>query len=220
MKEAFVDKLKEFDFLIGDKEEKINKINQDIIDKNEEIKKLESKINKLQGFSSSSGGHEVVLPKYADLEDGNLLTDYKKIKDSFNFNASSMIKQLSALNSKESIEIFKSLENIKAKFSFDTVYKVSTYQSDEQLTIVKELLNAPEKKIVGDILEKKNFNIKKFIVALNKRIVIYNPKIKVFVGDKKVNYNNIDPNVETVFSSDITEGFKIEYKGVIYDYSI
>ena len=40
------------------------------------------------------------------------------------------------------------------------------------------------------------------------------------MGDKSKSYNDIDEYVETVYSDKITEGFKIEYKGVVFDYSI
>ena len=65
MKEVFVDKLKEFDFLVGDKENKINKLNQDISSKNEEIKNLEKKLTELNKFSIPNNTPDVILPKYA-----------------------------------------------------------------------------------------------------------------------------------------------------------
>ena len=220
MKEVFVDKLKEFDFLIGDKEQKINKLNEDISNKNEEIKELEGKINELKEFSQQTQKLDAVLPKVADLEDGDLLEKYKRIKENFNFNASEVLKMLVSSNSKNNSEIFKNLEKIKEKFTFDDIYEISTYQASEQLTIIKELLKDVDIKLVEDLFNKKKFNVKNFLAELDKRIDVYNPKIKVFVGDKNINYDNIDSNIETIFSDDITEGFKIEYRGVIYDYSI
>ena len=220
MKEVFVDKLKEFDFLIDDKEKKLSELNNEITSKSDKIENLEKEINKLNEFNVKSESSDVVMPKITDLEDGNLLEDYKKIKNNFNFNAEDIIKKLISSNKNNSLEEFKEMKKIKEKFTFDVIYEISTYQSNEQLTIVKELLNENEIKLINGLLDDKKFDVKKFLTKLDKKITLYDPIIKVYVGNKSVNYDYIDSNVKTIFSEEITEGFKLEYKGVIYDYSI
>ena len=44
--------------------------------------------------------------------------------------------------------------------------------------------------------------------------------VKVYVGDKKENYDDISDKVKTIFDDKIVDGFKIEYRGIVYDYSI
>ena len=222
MKEMFVDKLNEFDFLIEDKEKKINTLDDSISKKEKKILELEEKIKKLNENKGEKASGAVALPKCADLEDGNLLISYKKIKDNFNYNARDVIDNLikeNNLNNKSS-ELYQKYKHIRDYFSFDIVYKISTYQSNKQFIIISELLNDDEKHLLKDLLKVEKFNIRKFVDELDRILIRFNPKIKVYVGDKKVNYNDINPNVETIYTDEITEGFKVEYKGVIYDYSI
>ena len=80
MKNTFVDKLNEFDFLIKDKENKISELNEEISNKETQLKKLDEQIKELSSKDYSKKSSDVVLPRYADLEDGNLLSSYKKIK--------------------------------------------------------------------------------------------------------------------------------------------
>ena len=65
-----------------------------------------------------------------------------------------------------------------------------------------------------------SFNIVKFLSELDVLIENSNPEIKIFTGTKNVNYNHLNKYINTVFDSNITEGFKIVYRGRVYDYSI
>ncbi len=220
MKNTFVDKLNEFDFLIKDKENKVSELNEEISNKETQLKKLDEQIKELSSKDYSKKSSDVVLPRYADLEDGNLLSSYKKIKNSFNYNAKDVIKKLLAENDAKSNETYNKYKHIRDYFSFDVVYKISTYQPDKQRMIVNELLNNEERLLIKNLNLKGKFNIRTFLEVLDRRILEYNPEIKVYVGDKKENYDNINENVKTIVTKDIAEGFKIEYKGIIYDYSI
>ena len=46
------------------------------------------------------------------------------------------------------------------------------------------------------------------------------PQITILVGNKKDNYNYMNKNIKTIYDENITEGFKIVYKNIVYDYSI
>ena len=63
MKNVFVDKMSEFDFLLEDKEKKVDELNDDIKKKAEIITQLEEKS---KGFSGPDTvlSNEVVMPKY------------------------------------------------------------------------------------------------------------------------------------------------------------
>ena len=47
-----------------------------------------------------------------------------------------------------------------------------------------------------------------------------NPEIRIVTGLKGVDYNHLNKYINTVYDSNITEGFKIVYRGRVYDYSI
>ena len=220
IKKIFVDRLQEFDFLIEDKEKKINELNGEISNRKEQIEELKSKTVKRKA-DIEDNNKEVVLPVFADLEDDNVKTIYRKIKYGFNYDVETAIKKLVKSNHENnSKQLYNEYRKIRSYFSFNVIYKISTFQSNEQFVIVNELLSDIEKERVKNILVKKNFNINKFVEKVEELIIKSNPKIKVLVGDKSKSYNDIDEYVETVYSDKITEGFKIEYKGVVFDYSI
>lgn len=220
MKDNFVDKLKDFDFLIDDKEKKLSELNADIADKQAFMKELEEKIEKIKMTRETNKSDDVVLPKYADYEDGNLLSGYKIIKKHFQFDMASIIEKFVKENSDTLSKDYQMYQEIRNYFQYDIIYRLSTYQPDEQYEIVSELLSEEEKNLISNILVKKGFNIKKFISKLDGIILKSNPTIDVLVGDDSLNYDYIDSRIHTRFDDSITEGFKIIYKGVIYDYSI
>lgn len=222
VKKIFVDKLQEYDFLIDDKEKKIEELNGNIEIKKNEEKELEDLINKLKIEAEDFKKEEVdvVMPKGADYEDGNLLENYKKIKEGFNFDYEEKIKKFLESEVTKDDGKFNVYLNIKNYFSHKTVYKISTYGSNEQRIIVNGLLTEDEKKLVKDLLDTSKFNIVKFINKIEDLIKNNDPKIYIYVSDKNMKFNDLDSNIETVFDEKLTEGFKVEYKGKVYDYSI
>lgn len=222
VKKIFVDKLQEYDFLIDDKEKKIEELNGNIEIKKNEEKELEDLINKLKIEAEDFKKEEVdvVMPKGADYEDGNLLENYKKIKEGFNFDYEEKIKKFLESEVTKDDGKFNVYLNIKNYFSHKTVYKISTYGSNEQRIIVNGLLTEDEKILVKDLLDTSKFNIVKFINKIDDLIKNSDPKIYIYVSDKNMKFNDLDSNIETVFDEKLTEGFKVEYKGKVYDYSI
>ena len=85
---------------------------------------------------------------------------------------------------------------------------------------MENLLQEDEKKLVKNLLNVEKFNIELFLKKLDDLIMKNNPTITIYVGDKDENYDKIDNRVITKYDNKITDGFRIEYKGNIYDYSI
>lgn len=222
LKKIFVDQLQEYDYLITDKEKKVINLDETINKKTKIYAKLEEEVDELEKELENKeevSSDQVVLPTEADFEDGNILSGYKKIKNGFNFNVEDEIKKfLVDINNNEyEYSIYLKVRNY---FSYDVVYKILTYQSEEQRIIVSELLDDEEKKLLDNQLKVKKFNINIFINKLDDLILKNNPKIMVYIGNEKENYNYLNENITTIYDDKITEGFKIIYKGIIYDYSI
>ena len=152
-------------------------------------------------------------------QDKNLYTLNRKLDEKFNFDYEAIIKKfVSVINENNQYEFCK---KIKEKFTSDVIYSLKTLPNIEKETKVKELLNDEEYKIYSLYTEtNENNNIDGFVDYLNELIDLNNPKIIVYVGDKKENYNHIDKNIETVFKNDIYKGIKIKYHDKIYDYSL
>lgn len=222
VKKIFVDKLQEYDFLIEDKEKKVEELNKDIETKKSSERELQELIDKLKAEREDLKQEEidVVMPNGADYEDGNLLESYKKIKEGFNFDYEKKIKDF--LNSEviEDDNKYNVYLNIRNYFSHKSIYKISTYNVNEQKIIVNGLLSDEEKELLKDLINKQKFNIVKFINRLDDLIKKSDPRIYIYVSNKNINFNNLHKNIETIYDEKITEGFKVEYKGKIYDYSI
>ena len=222
VKKIFVDKLQEYDFLIEDKEKKVEELNKNIETKKNDEKELEDLISKLKAEREDLKieESEVVMPKGADYEDGNLLESYKKIKEGFNFDYEEKVKKFLKSEVTDNDDKYNVYVNIRNYFSHKNVYKISTYSSSEQKIIVNGLLNDAEKVVLKDLLDKSRFNIVKFINRLDDLIKKTDPKIYIYVSSKNMNFNKLHNNIETIYDEKMTEGFKVEYKGKIYDYSI
>ena len=221
-KDIFIDKLSQLDFLLEDKEKKLDELNKKISDNKSDLLVLEQKIEEYKNNNYASvKNSDVVLPRYTDFEDNDLLSNYKIIKEKFNFNLEAALQTF--INDKsltdDSVK-YKLCKRIRNYFSYDVVYKLETYQKNEQFLIVSGLLNDEEKNILDLDSIKERFNLKAFLSKLDDLLVKTNPEIVVVIGDKRKNYDKINSRIKTVYDEKIIEGFKIYYKGIVYDYSI
>lgn len=219
VKSIYVDRMSEFDFLLDDKEKKVNELNDDIKKKQELITQLEEK-SKEYSNNSNEKKDEVVMPKFVGFEDTSTFNNYRVIKEKFSYDPTDVIKDFVLKNSNSDNKDYQVLTEIRSYFTFDVIYKIGQYQKEEQYEIITSLLNNNELSKVKEYLNKDKFDLKKFIEELDNLITKSDPKIMVLVGNKDSNYDYLDKNITTSYDSKITEGFKIIYKGVIYDYSI
>lgn len=222
MKKIFVDRLQEYDYLIDDKEKKIDILDKSIDRKTKSYAKLEQEVEELEKTLESVEEvkrEHIILPTDADFEDGNILSGYKKIKDGFSFDVEAKIKEfLETIDRKD--DCYDLYCKVRGYFSHKSVYTIMTYQSNDQKTIVSELLDDNEKEILKSLLNKRKFNIVNFLSELDGLILNSNPEIKIYIGNENENFDYLNKNITTIYDESITEGFKIIYKGVIYDYSI
>ena len=87
--------------------------------------------------------------------------------------------------------------------------------NDDIFIVAEDDINESAKRI-----RDKYFNIVNFVSKIDSLIGDTDPRIYIYVGDRRFNFNRLNPNIETIYDTKITEGFRIEYKGKIYDYSI
>ena len=82
VRKNFIDKLQEYDFLVEDKENKIEELNKILETKREEEEYIIKSIEKLQAKKDEIEIEEidVVIPKGADYQDEKMFEKYRKIK--------------------------------------------------------------------------------------------------------------------------------------------
>ncbi len=222
VRKNFIDKLQEYDVLIEDKEKKIEDLNTDIENKRKDKEELDRKITRLQEQQEEFKKEEVdvMMPRGADYQDEKMFEKYKKIKAGFNFSYENKIREFLDTENIEESEDYYVYLGIKENLPHKVVYKISTYNSDEQKIIINELLKDDIKKYVQHLIEVKKFSIAKFVNELNTLIMHTDPKIYIYVSDRNMNFNHLHESIETIYDEKLNEGFRIKYKGKVYDYSI
>ena len=217
IKKYFVDKLQDYDYLIEEKQQILDKLNKEIEENKNKLSKTPEIEVKNINNNQQITNQEVSAPRYAD---ENLFKKYKNIKEKFNFNYRQIIKEftdiyLSSVNSN-----YKIVSNIRKKFTNEVIYKVMNLRENDQKKYIQDLLEPEENKILENFVDFNNFKIKKLISNLDTFIHKNDPVVYVHTGDKNVDYNDIDSNIKTVYDDSINEGIKIHYKGILYDYSL
>lgn len=215
-KKYFVDKLQDYDYLIEEKQQILNKLNKEIEEnkKNlikmpeEEVKIVKHQRNNYQNLST---------PKYIDQE---LFKKYKHIKEKFSFNYNEIIKKFMDTSLTDENTNYKIALNIKNKFTNEEVYKIINLREKEQKEYILNLLDLEEKKFLENFINLDKFKVKKLITNLDTFLYKNDPKVYIYTGDKNANYNEINSNIETVYDESINEGIRIHYKGIIHDYSL
>lgn len=212
----FVDKLQEYDYLINQKEEKLNKIDKEI--KEKEARKEEKVDNTLK--NNYEFDYNIInLLNNTKYQDKNIFELNKKIDEKFNIDYISLIKKFISFISENNQYEF--CMNMKNKFTSDIIYSLKILSNDELEIKIKAMLTDDEYKIYKLYKEvNSKGDIDGFIDYLNELLDLNNPFITVYVGDKDQNYDYLSKYIKTVYSSDIYKGIKIMYQNKIYDYSL
>lgn len=217
VKDNFMGKMQQFDYLISDKEKKL-----DELEKKDNAASDKTKIDNSKKEKSENGGGGIYIGTSAKLRKSDILKDYKAIKINFSHDIVEKIRKFVELNpeNKSMIGRYAVLKKIKSYFSLQNIFKISAYQSEEQRKIVEEILSAEEKEIVAKMLNRKNFNVKKFVQEVDDMLRENDPMIYVYVGEKRGEYEDIDRRIVVGVDEKIVEGVKIVYRGKVFDYSI
>lgn len=212
----FVDKLQEYDYLINEKEEKLNQIDKEIKEKESKKEENTPKIDK----NNYEFDYNIInLFNNTKYQDKNIFELNKKIDEKFNIDYVSLLNKFLSNISENNQYAF--CMNIKNKFTSNVIYSLKVLSDFEFEEKIKDMLEINEYKIYRLYKEtNKDGDIDGFIDYLNELIDLNNPNIIVYVGDKAQNYDYLSKYIKTVYSSDIYKGIKIMYQNKIYDYSL
>ena len=212
----FVDKLQEYDYMIDDKLNKLNEINENI--KEKELKREE------QDSSTNSAHYDfdyqiIDLLNKTEYQDKNIFELNKEIEEKFKMDYEALLKKF--LENIKDDGSYQFCINLKKKFIGEEIYKLKLLLPEEQTEYLKKFLTEEEFKIykVYQSLENKP-TIDGFLDYIDELIDLNNPCILVYVGKKEENYNHLSKYIKTIYSKEIYKGIKIIYKKRIYDYSL
>lgn len=214
-KSYFVDKLKEYDYLIDEKEKKLSSLDEEL--KRKELGLRENK-NSEGSLSYDFDSTIIDLLTETDYLDKNIFAINKKIEEKFIINYEQLIKDFLA-NIKENNR-YGFCINLRNKFTPLEIYKVETMLAYERDEYFKTFLSEEEYKLYNIFLANNKFNMEDFIDYLNHLIELNNPIVTILVPSKNINYDYIDSKIKTLVSENIYKGIKIIYRNKVYDFSL
>lgn len=212
----FVDKLQEYDYLINQKEEKLNQINKEIKEKEQTIEEE----NNGKNISQYEFDYNIInLFNKTKYQDKNIFELTKKIDTKFNIDYVALLNQF--IKNIKDDGTYQFCLDLKNKFTSDKIYELKAMDKEEQQEYLKTYLNKEEYQIylLFQNLNQKT-NIDGFIDYINELIDLNNPNLIVYVGNEKENYDYLSKYIKTIYSKEIYKGIKIIYRNKIYDYSL
>jgi len=216
-KKYFIDKLQDYDYLIDEKKKILKELNEKI-EKNKEILDEEAKDNKKSvNVEQFEYYEDLDIPKYMD-ED--LFKKYKNIKDKFSFDKEKLIIDFVNNIEIEENSDYSILVEIRKKFTKNKIYEIMKLRGNNQKEFLLNYLSKEEVNVIEKHVDIKNIKINNLIIKLDTLIDKNDPTIYVYIGEKGKNYNHISPLIKTKYDESINEGIKINYKGILYDYSL
>ena len=220
LKKIFVGNLKEFDYLVEEREKKTTELNEEIYKKSVELKRIEEEIENTEiNENTNDVSNNSVVVNNIDFEDDDVIQKYKDIKESLNFDRKAKILQFIEEHKPVKEVNYDTLNRVRSYFTYDVIFRLSSFDNKTQLELIQELLTPEEYEIVSEYIGKR-FKIEKFINRLDNYLSIHDNYVYVYVGNKNENYDGLNEFVRTKYDKHITEGIRIVHKGIIYDYSI
>ena len=214
-KSYFVDKLKEYDYLIDEKEKKLSELESELEKRKNGLKENSlSEVKPNYDFDTSI----IDLLTETNYLDKNIFELNKKIEQKFIINYEDLIKDfLSNIKGDNRYDFCVKLRN---KFTPDEIYNIELMLPEERNAYLKKTLSEEEYKVYEICLASNKFNMEDFIDYLNRLIELNDPTVVVLVPNDKVNYDYIDKNIKTKVSDGIYKGIKILYRNKVYDFSL
>ena len=214
-KSYFVDKLKEYDYLIDEKEKKLSELESELEKRKQGLKDNTDNNGKPNYDFDSSIIDLLTVTSYLDK---NIFAINKKIEEKFIINYEDLIKDF--LSNIKDDNKYDFCLKLRKKFTPLEIYKIEIMLPMERDEYLKKFLTKEEYMVYEIFLASNRFNMEDFIDYLNRLIELNDPTITVLVPSKNVNYDYIDKRVKTKVSENIYKGIKILYRNKIYDFSL
>lgn len=250
VKVYFIEKLQEYNYLIDEKEEELEKLRTVVVEQSklQKLKELnempkqedteetytetifsseiEKKLKEMKKFKKRMKEKEQIsydIPT-PQLREDTFFNNYKELKKKFKFDNEKTIKEfMEKHKSTESdLKKYRALVKFRKQFTPETIYELLTLSEEDQYKIVSEVIKPEENKLIqlDKNFKNKKLDVLKLIKIVEEKIKKNDPIIYVYVGSESLNYNNLGKNIKTRYYKNMAEGVIIHYKGKMYDYSI
>lgn len=155
----------------------------------------------------------------------NFESEYKRVKEAIDTNKREIIYEvINQEKMRPSYSYIDLANHIRDRFSFDTIFNLSTLSPEEQIAVLRATLLGGETVVLDNYLEEEcrqsEFDAVNFFGHIEQLTKIFDKKYYVMTGWKFDSFEDISENVVTVYDSGICEGIKVMHENRIYDYSI
>lgn len=214
-KSYFVDKLKEYDYLIDEKEKRLSELESEL-----EKRKNGLKDNKVESGRPSYDFDSSIIDLLTETSylDKNIFEINKRIEEKFIINYEDLIKDF--LSNIKDDNKYDFCLNLRNKFNPEEIYKIEIMLPKEREEYLKKILSKEEYLVYEIFISSNNFNMEDFIDYLNRLIELNDPTVTVLVPSKNINFDYIDKKIKTKVSENIYRGIKILYRNKVYDFSL
>ena len=214
-KSYFVDKLKEYDYLIDEKEKLLSDLESEL-----EKRKNGLKYNDVLGGKPSYDFDTSIIDLLTETSylDKNILAINKKIEEKFIINYEDLIKDFLANIKDENKYDF--CIKLREKFNPDEIYNIEIMLPEEREEYFNKFLTKEEHLVYEIFTSSNSFNMEDFVDYLNRLIELNDPTVTVLVPSKNINFDHIDGKIKTRVSDNIYKGIKILYRNKVYDFSL
>lgn len=214
-KSYFVDKLKEYDYLIDEKEKRLSELESEL-----EKRKNGLKDNDVLGGKPSYDFDTSIIDLLTETSylDKNILAINKKIEEKFIINYEDLIKDFLANIKDENKYDF--CIKLREKFNPDEIYNIEIMLPEEREEYFNKFLTKEEHLVYEIFTSSNSFNMEDFVDYLNRLIELNDPTVTVLVPSKNINFDHIDGKIKTRVSDNIYKGIKILYRNKVYDFSL
>lgn len=214
-KSYFVDKLKEYDYLIDEKEKRLSELESEL-----ERRKNGLKDNDVESSKPNYDFDTSIIDLLTETSylDKNILAINKKIEEKFIINYEDLIKDfLSNIKDENKYDFCLKL---REKFSPDEIYNIEIMLPEEREEYFNTFLTKEEHLVYEIFTSSNSFNMEDFVDYLNRLIELNDPTVTVLVPSGNINFDHIDSKIKTRVSDNIYKGIKILYRNKVYDFSL
>lgn len=213
----FVDKLGVYDELVAEKEATLEDLNKKITALAGEIVDEEKSI--AENETSADANFEIRNPGF---KNEDLLGQYKKINDRFNFDETEIIQYfIETKYQPGKHEGYDALVKLREKFSFGLIYELTTLSKTAQTAFVLKHFTDFELYFIKHYLSSNDgFDCLDFVRYLEQFLKNNDPYIYVRSNVKNNDYKDLNKMIVPVYDPFITMGIQIIYRNQLYDYAL
>ena len=210
-KEYFALKLQDYDDLVEEREKRLIEL-----EKNKERIRLEE-----EGDNFQDAAVVCVSDKLPEYQVDGLLQKLKTIDEEFDLDNDKIVAMFLRENQiEENDRIYLELVSLKQYIGQYEIYRKLSEDKHLLLELIQKLSPSSREKIEKYYLGTKRFSVNDFLEYLEVEIRKSDPVIYIEVGDKDLNYDQLDRRIKTIYSDKIYKGIRIRYQDKLYDYSL